>query len=263
MTENWARILTDYPIAHRGYFDNSGRHPENSSGAIVEAVQLGFGAELDVMLSSDGKVVVFHDDSLARMCGSDAKVSELTFEQLSACRLLESKEVIPAFSSVLAQVDGRRPLIVELKSFTSAGFEEDGALARAVVNALADYRGPVALKSFNPLTVLELLRLRGSSPLWPVGLISCDHSKDADFKFLTQEKMAELTDLNSSVARQCDFFSYNINDLSEDLAQQMRSRGPLLVWTVRTQEQFEKAKRLADNFVFEWRGVKASSFLAG
>jgi glycerophosphoryl diester phosphodiesterase len=91
-------------------------------------------------------------------------------------------------------------------------------------------------------------------------LISCDHSKDADFKFLSDYEMSELAQLKSEAAVLCDFYSYNIKDLSENLSRQMRSRVPVMVWTVRTADQFEKARRLADNVVFEWRGVKPIRF---
>lgn len=260
MKEAWKNTLTEFPIAHRGYFDNSGVHPENSMGAVLDAVQQGFACEMDVMLSADEEVVVFHDDSLLRTCGVDKQVSDLTREQLCSYKLFNSQESIPTFCSVLKKVAGLRPLIVELKSFSSQGFQQDGKLERAVVDAIADYQGAIALKSFNPLTVIELLRLRGDSARWPVGLISCDHSKDSDFQFLSANEMNELAQLKSEAALRCDFFSYSINDLSEDLSQQMRARAPVMVWTVRTAEQFEKARQLADNVVFEWRGVKPIRF---
>jgi glycerophosphoryl diester phosphodiesterase len=256
----WTRTLTEFPIAHRGYFDNSGAHPENSAGAILEAVHRGFACELDVMLSADGEAVVFHDDSLSRMCGVDQQVSQLSSTQLCTFKLLKSQEPIPLLSSVLRQVAGQRPLIVELKSFSTRGFHQDGKLEKAVVDAIAHYQGPVALKSFNPTSVLELLRLRGVAEQWPVGLISCDHSKDPDFKFLSAEEMIDFAQLKSEASLRCDFFSYSITDLTEALSQQMRARGPVMVWTVRTEEQFEKARRLADNVVFEWRGVKPEKF---
>ncbi|MEY2986569.1 MAG: hypothetical protein RJB13_90 [Pseudomonadota bacterium] len=260
MNTVWLNTLTEYPIAHRGYFDNKGPHPENSLGAILDAVEQGFACEMDVMLSADGEVVVFHDDSLLRMCGVDQQVSQMKVEELCSFKLLNSLETIPTFSAVLGKVAGRRPIIVELKSFSSSGFQKDGKLEQAVVDALSSYQGPIALKSFNPLTVMELLRLRGVDAHWPVGLISCDHSKDADFKFLSDYEMSELAQLKSEAAVLCDFYSYNIKDLSENLSRQMRSRVPVMVWTVRTADQFEKARRLADNVVFEWRGVKPIRF---
>ena len=58
-------VFTDF--AHRGLWNET--LPENSMGAFENAVAHGYGIELDVHLSSDGKVMVFHDDTLTRMCG--------------------------------------------------------------------------------------------------------------------------------------------------------------------------------------------------
>lgn len=250
------QILTGYPIAHRGYFDNAGPFPENSCGAILEAVRLGFAAEMDVMLSADQQVMVFHDDNLQRMCGRSEMFSSLTCAELQTISLRNSREKIPLLSQVLAGVGGRRPLIIELKSFTSSGLQTDGVLEARVVEALQKYDGPVALKSFNPFSVQELIRLRGASHRWPVGFISCDYSKDEDFNFMTPQEMSDFSQIVEGVAPACDFVSYNINDLTPDLSRSIRSKMPIMVWTVRREDQFLKAQLLADNIVFEWRGVK-------
>ncbi|MEN9529621.1 MAG: hypothetical protein RI932_1494 [Pseudomonadota bacterium] len=260
MTVRNLELLTAFPIAHRGYFDNAGRHPENSCGAIAEAVALGFASEMDIMLSADNEVMVFHDDSLDRMCGTNKLFTELSAKELQNMVLRQSGECIPTLAQVLEAVQGMRPLIIELKSFTRFGIQTDGRLESRVARLLENYRGPVALKSFNPFTVEELMRIRKSSDGWPVGFISCDHSKDADFAFMTPEQMHGLSQLVEGVAPACEFVSYNINDLTPELSKQIRARMPLMVWTVRTEEQFNKARLLADNVVFEWRGVQARPF---
>ncbi len=56
-------------FAHRGLHDNPGGIPENSLAAFRRARAHGYGVELDVQLSKDGQVVVFHDDTLDRVCG--------------------------------------------------------------------------------------------------------------------------------------------------------------------------------------------------
>ena len=256
MNQKFFEVLTRQPIAHRGYFSNSGPFPENSLGAILEAVRLGFAVEFDVMLSSDEDVVVFHDDNLVRMCGRSERVSALTSSELSSVVLKNSSEHIPSLSKVLSAVGGKTLLVIELKSFSKTGLQTDGRLEAKVLEHLNGYSGPVALKSFNPFSVTELLRLRGAQAQWPVGFISCDYSKDDDFAFMSNEQKQCLSQLVGRAAPECDFISYNIKDLSEELSKKIRSQVPLMVWTVRTEEQFEKAARLADNIVFEWRGVE-------
>ena len=50
--------------AHRGLHSPDKSVPENSLAAFAAAADAGYGMELDVQLSKDGEVVVFHDDTL-------------------------------------------------------------------------------------------------------------------------------------------------------------------------------------------------------
>ena len=132
------------PYAHRGLWGEGA--PENSLTAFRLAAEAGFAIELDVQLSKDGTVMVFHDYTLTRMCGVDANLSDLTADELAACRLAGSEEKIPTFAEVLAVVDGRVPLLVELK-----GESGNTALCPAVCAVLAGYKGEWCVESFNPL----------------------------------------------------------------------------------------------------------------
>ena len=103
------RLLCEY--AHRGLHDDT--VPENSLQAFAKAADAGFGIELDVQLSSDGVVMVFHDYSLARMTGKEEKLKNLTAGELQALSLAGTEQTVPAFSQVLALVNGRVPLLVK------------------------------------------------------------------------------------------------------------------------------------------------------
>ena len=137
------KLLANY--AHRGLFDNK-KIPENSMAAFRNAVERGFGIELDVQLTRDGHVVVFHDYTLDRVCGQDGKVAELTLEELRRCRLLGTEQGIPTLGEVLELVEGRVPLLVEIK-----GESANDALCLATAQLLDDYDGPFLVESFNPL----------------------------------------------------------------------------------------------------------------
>lgn len=138
-----SKILVDY--AHRGLFDNK-TVPENSLEAFRRATELGFGIELDVQLTADGHVVVFHDYTLTRVCGADVKLSDLTLDELRAHRLLGSQYTIPTLAEVLELVDGRVPLLIELKGEST---NDDVCLPTA--RLLDDYNGPFCVESFNPM----------------------------------------------------------------------------------------------------------------
>lgn len=135
-------------FAHRGLHSRDRSVPENSLKAFELAAEAGYGIELDVQLSKDGQVVVFHDDTLNRVCGMDARVDELDYSVLRDLSLLNTEEKIPLFSDVLSVIRGRGPLIVELKNGRS-----NRELCEKTCEMLRKYNGEVCIESFNPMIV--------------------------------------------------------------------------------------------------------------
>lgn len=134
--------------AHRGLHSRDRSVPENSLAAFRLAARAGYGIELDVQLSKDGQVVVFHDADLKRVCGVDRRVDELTLAELRQLRLCGTEESIPLFSEVLGSIRGAGPLIVELKNG-----RRNRELCEKTYRLLEDYRGEVCIESFNPFIV--------------------------------------------------------------------------------------------------------------
>ena len=135
-------------IAHRGLYSQDQSVPENSVKAFSEAADSGYGIELDVQLSRDGQVVVFHDDDLKRACGKDERVDGLDFEELSELSLFGTEQRIPLFTSVLETVRGRTPLIVELKTG-----KRNRELCEKTAAILSGYDGQYCIESFDPFIV--------------------------------------------------------------------------------------------------------------
>ena len=142
------QVFEGLNVAHRGLHTKDKSIPENSLPAFDAACENGYGIELDVQLSKDGEVVVFHDDTLNRVCGVDSRVDGKTLEELKALSLCGTKETIPLFSEVLDVVKGRAPLIVELKK--SPKTEE---LCKKTLALLRAYDGPFCIESFDPRIV--------------------------------------------------------------------------------------------------------------
>ncbi len=146
-------LTCDY--AHRGLWNET--YPENSLAAFARAAQAGYGIELDIQLSKDNVIMVFHDYDLKRMCGIDKKLSELTAAELSNIRLLGSNQSIPRFSDVLKVVDGKVPLLVELK-----GEDSKTELCKRAAAMLDKYHGAFCIESFNPLLLSWFKKYRPS-----------------------------------------------------------------------------------------------------
>lgn len=149
--KNGIKEYTKVKFAHRGLHGEG--VAENSLSAFRAAVDAGYGIELDVRLSKDGVLVVFHDDTLDRVAGKEGRVDAYTAEELSKMSLLGTDDGIPTFSQVLDAVDGKVPLLVEIK-------EDPGvsAVSDATAKMLADYTGPYVVESFNPLSLANFAK---------------------------------------------------------------------------------------------------------
>jgi glycerophosphoryl diester phosphodiesterase len=234
-------LLTDY--AHRGFFDNDDGVPENSLEAFKYAVLGGFGIELDLQLTKDGKVVVFHDYTLKRMCGRDVKLSSLTLDELRSFNLLGTAYKIPTFKEVLDLVDGRVPLLIELK-----GESGNTALCPAVDALLDNYRGAYSVESFNPL----LLRwYKINRPEVVRGQLVTNLIRDK--KGGNFVRNLALSALFTNCLSRPDFIAADqrfLRGLSIRLCTQLFG-ARLFVWTVRKKEHFDINRENGDLSIFE------------
>ena len=225
------------PIAHRGLHDEL--TPENSLSAFSRAVKAGFPIELDVRPIDDGSVVVFHDDGIKRMTNRDGYVCKLSKSDLAEIRLAGSDERIPYFSEVLELVDGRVPILIEIKNSNS---NKSGELEQAVLDALRRYEGEYAVQSFNPYS-MEFFKK--NEPQIPRGQLSYVFGKK-EFSFFKRYMFNHLkvTKISSP-----DFISYAFNQLPNKYV--TRTDLPVLAWTVRSNSDMEKVLPHCDNFIFE------------
>jgi glycerophosphoryl diester phosphodiesterase len=214
------------PIAHRGLW-RSGGAPENSLAAFEAACKAGYGIELDVRLSADGEAMVFHDETLERLTASAGLVEEQTADELQALRLLGACEVIPTLAEVLALVDGRAPLLVELK--TPPG--QEGLLERRVADLIEPYAGPVAVLSFN---ADALAWLAAHAPGIRRGLNAA--------------RSDQLTGVDRA---QADFLSVQLDLAGHDVVQGWRRMGEALAWTCRSPADLKRVTSLVENVMFE------------
>ena len=136
--------LRGWSYAHRGLHGNG--IPENSMAAFRAALDGGYGIELDLHLMKDGKLAVFHDNTLDRTTGKSGRLEDLTAEDLVNYPLEGTDEQIPLFSQVLELYNGKAPMIVELKPVGG----NHAALTKAACDMLDAYHGVYCLESFDP-----------------------------------------------------------------------------------------------------------------
>ena len=157
--------------AHRGLHSEDRSVPENSLEAFRLAGRAGYGVELDVQLTKDGQVVVFHDETLDRVCGVHARVEEKSYDELKLLSLCGTAQRIPLLTEALEVYAGRGPLIVELKNGS-----RNRELCEKTYAILSDYPGEVCVESFNPrivrwfrLHAKDLVRGQLATVAWDYG----------------------------------------------------------------------------------------------
>ena len=238
-TKPQEELLRDY--AHRG-LHNGKDAPENSLAAFEAACQKEYGIELDVQLSRDGKVMVFHDYTLVRMTGCDKKLAELDADELTKLTLGESDQKIPTFQEVLSLVDGRVPLLVELK-----GENFDTSLCAKVAEMLRAYKGPYCVESFNPLLIGNMKK---QMPETFCGLLYTNVCRD---KKKNSALNIALTAMALNVVARPDFIAFNKED-REAFAVKVTTKlykAPKFVWTVNKQEELDTTHRNGELPIFE------------
>lgn len=228
--------------AHRGLHDNETQAPENSMEAFRRAVEAGYGIELDVQVTKDKVPVIFHDFTLRRVCGEEGKVCEYTYEELQKFTLCKSEEKIPKFEDFLKMVDGRVPLIVELK------IEWTDVTVCTVVDALLrEYRGTYCIESFNPLGLLWYRKYHNSVMRGQLSDAFMHENGLKGFLYFALEHML----LN--FATKPDFIAYNHKYYRTPSRQICRKlyRNLSVAWTIRSQKELEARKKDFDLFIFD------------
>ena len=235
------------PIAHRGLHDRADGRPENSTEAFRAAVDHGYGIELDLQLTSDGKALAFHDYDLTRLTGAPGFVRSRTSHEMRALPLIGGASGAPLLEEVLEIVQGRVPLLIELKDQDGALGDNIGELEAATVKALDSYLGPTAVMSFNPNAVAALQSL---APDIPRGLVTEDFDP-VDWK-VGASRAADLSTIAEYDKVGASFISHNREHLSMPRVAELKATGAaILSWTIRSPEEEAKARRVAENVTFE------------
>ena len=229
------------PYAHRGLW--GGDVPENSLAAFRAAADAGFGIELDVQLSKDGEVMVFHDYTLDRVCGVSGKVIDHTASELGNIPLNGvENECIPTLQQVLDAVGGRVPLLIELK-----GESGDAALVPRVLEVLQGYDGKWCMESFNPMLVMTV---RKQMPDILCGLLYTNVCRD---KKKRSALNIALTAMALNFIARPDFIAYNKED-RDSLPVRITTGlygAPKVVWTIKTREELDTAHANGELPIFE------------
>lgn len=233
-------------IAHRGLHTAAAGVLENTRSAFAAALAGGFGIECDIQPSADGEAMVFHDYTLDRLTTATGRVDARSAGELKAIAFKSSGDKMQSLGELLAQVAGREPLVVELKS----RFDGETAITERVAALVAGYAGPLVLKSFDPAMVIALRNRGVQQPLGVVGMSAYEYP---DYAGLSQQQKHALAHLLHFGESRPDFLSWNHKDLVSAVPYLCRTGLglPVMSWTIRNQAEADLAKPHIDQIVFE------------
>lgn len=238
---NDLKFLKDYQYAHRGLFNNDEDIPENSTKAFSLALEHSYAIELDIQPTKDDIFVCFHDKSLNRMCNINNDLYNLNYYELQSINLLNSCEIIPKFTDILDLVDGKVPLLIEVKAHKN--FKKN---LKTLVTILDNYDGKFAVFSFDP----NIIRwFKKNKPSYIRGQITSYFHENNKMPKILKYLMKTLF---FNKFTKPDFISYNLKNLPNKYATKYKNKGHFVFgYTARNQQEYDKVLKSYDNVVFE------------
>ena len=229
----YGSLLKRY-FAHRGVH---GEYPENSLPAFNEAIERKYAIELDVHLSKDNHLVVFHDDNLHRLTGVDDFIKHKSLEEIKQLNLLDTQYKIPTLKEVLNLVAAKTPILLEIKTENNTK-----RICKAVIEELKDYNGDIFIQSFNSFVLRYFYKL---APNYLRGQLSSFFTNDT----LGWIKKTLIKTLRLNKFAHVDFIAYNIKNLPNKYVN--KTKVPVLTWSIKTHEEFLKAKKVSNNLIVD------------
>ena len=222
-------------ISHRGIHNNINIY-ENTKEAIKLAKDKGYIIEIDIHLTKDNQVIVFHDYNTKRLLKDNKIVEDSTYEELNNQNIFH----IPTLKEVLDLVDGKVPLLIEIKQLKKVG-----KLEEEMMKILNKYKGEYAIQSFNPKV---LLWFKKHYPSILRGQLSYSYKNNHFMKI----KKVFLKNMFTNFLTKPNFISYKYNELTEKKINKLKKKNiTLLGWTVRSKKEYKKYSHYYDNLICE------------
>ncbi len=229
-------------IAHRGLHTLDKTIPENSMTAMKLAVEKGYGIECDINVLKDGTVVVFHDHNLKRLVGKEEFLKDLNYDDIKDLKILGTNESIPTLKQTLEMVNGKVPLLIELKPLGN-----NTMLCERFIETIKNYKGVYGIHSFNPYIVNWF---RKNHPEIIRGQITEYFSNDPKMKRITKYLMRSMF---FNAFTKPDFINYGLRDLPNKYCDRIYRKGVCVIaYASRNQDEFDMVKKHYDNSVFEF-----------
>lgn len=223
-------------IAHRGLHKGF-EIPENSILAFKKAKEKSYGIELDITISKDNQIVVFHDDTLDRLCNVNGNIEDFDYKFLEEQKLYKTDEKIPLLSQVLKVISLDTLVLIEIKKHRNIGLLEN-----ILCDLLNDYQGKYLICSFEKDILFWFKKNRVNMKK---GLIFESLPK----KF---EKYNKLIFLYKFFKTSPDFISLDYSLFDSSIYKFCKKKDlELYFWTIDSFEKFNKVNKDNNKIIFE------------
>lgn len=216
-------------IAHRGIHNEF--VPENSIESFKIASNQQYSIELDIHMLKDNQIIVFHDNNLKRMTKIDKEIKNCTYEELKKIKLLNSNETIPLFNDVLKTVNGKVPILIEIKID-----KKIIKFLKKTFKLLKKYDGVYYFQTFNFRTIIIFKLFRKNQK---IGLLVSSN----------QNKMYYVFVKFFIKIFKPDFLSYPLKRKNDKILKKYKN--PIIMWTIRNEKDYHKAEKYAKKIIFE------------
>lgn len=202
-------------IAHRGIHNNEDT-PENSLKAFKKAKENNYPIELDVKITKDNQLVIFHDSNLERMTGLNFNLEDFTLKALKELNLLNTNEKIPTLKEALELIDNKVLIDIEIKH--TKRFKE---LCNILLEELNTYPGEIIISSFNP----RIIKYIKNNSNYTCGLLIKNKTNHKIYDKISKTKLPILYSKSDFVA------------ISKKIIDKYKTELPIFVWTIVSKEE--------------------------
>jgi len=241
-------FITKYKVAHRGGFYDNITMAEQCLKVFELAANKGYALEMDTQFIKDGNIAIFHHPTLdsQRLIGKELNIRELSTEQLKDVKLITG-ETIPTLSEVLKLINGKVPLLIEIKTDRKATKKQ----CELIVSMMKEYKGDFAIQSFD-FRVLKWFKQNAPEVIRGL-LVSVWSKRSTQAIYRPKTALIRYVTRNMWFAKSVkpNFISYEADFLPNKKMQKKFPGVPVLGWIISNETQFKKAAPYVNNIIFE------------
>ena len=240
-------FLTERPFAHRGYHSNlpnCQKIPENSLDAFRKAIEKNYSIEMDIHFTKDFEIIVFHDFFLGRLTTKTGFVFRKSLDYIKKAKLSDN-QTIPTIEEALNLIDGRVPVLLEIK-YTKHIRKNLEMFLNVLAEKLESYKGPLALMSFST-DLIKYIRKKNLLTRVPIGLTTSFPKVESLSNKVKNDRIE-----NEIISNNLQFISQDWRGIENSRIKRLKNLDiAILSWTITSKEIEISLRGLVDNITFE------------